>query len=788
MKKHALTLTLLLIYLLPFKNSAQESKVQKEQIVKAFTNYFSLERENIHVHLDKSRFLTTESIWFKGYIFNRKINRPFFSTTNIYAVLIDAEGKQLETQLLYGNLGSFSGKFALNENLPSGKYYLQFYTNWMNNFTEDESAVYEVDVTNVNAGVLQKPDYSKLNIEINPEGGSIINGIVNSIGLRISDCRHSPIPVSVVDILNAKGESIKKVQVNKLGYGRFDIAADNLQGYKVSVTLDGTVHQQAFPAAQLRGIALEINNYSIPDKILLKLKTNSQTKIQYNGKPLYMVIHQDDKAIVMDVAFDKGNEETIVLPGDELFEGINIIRLIDSDMNEIAQRIIFKYPKSVASASVQKTKVTHESIEFSAKAGYPNMNLSISVLPQNTKSLIDTNDIYGSFLISPYLDKKKAAGRYYFGQLSKAKHYELDLFLLNQKSKYDWQNILKNSPSKNAPFDMGLSIKATVNQDLNKRKINRLRVYSIAGMIDERVPINEKGEVFIDHLILPDSTKLNFSLLEDGAQKEIKLYPQVLNNSRKFNKLYKPQPEQCVFVKDEEADITDNELPLLYKNTIVLDEIEIKGTTNKLRFQKTFGNSQLRGYKISDTESRSFFYILDYIRYHGFDVTNSGTSVSIFGRTQTTINGQRTTPMIYIDNIQVLNFDVLMNIQTADVDEFYVNQHAVVSSVNNKMGIIRIYMKKNFAFREKKFQETAFTVTNGFERINRFKNIFYSSTTGKGFDNYGLVDWQPLLITDENGNFSFSIPRTLQNTVKILIEGFNAEGKLISEIKTISLE
>jgi hypothetical protein len=69
-----------------------------------------------------------------------------------------------------------------------------------------------------------------------------------------------------------------------------------------------------------------------------------------------------------------------------------------------------------------------------------------------------------------------------------------------------------------------------------------------------------------------------------------------------------------------------------------------------------------------------------------------------------------------------------------------------------------------------------------------FKNISYTSTTGKGYDNFGLVDWQPLITTDEKGDFTFSIPRTLQNTVKILIEGFNTEGKLISEIKTISLE
>jgi hypothetical protein len=104
----SLILPLLLFTLfLPNQTSAQATK--KEQIAKALDDYFHLERENIHVHFDKKVFLTSEKVWFKGYVFHRKMNMPFFATTNIYASLIDSDGNLIETQLLYGSLASFSG-------------------------------------------------------------------------------------------------------------------------------------------------------------------------------------------------------------------------------------------------------------------------------------------------------------------------------------------------------------------------------------------------------------------------------------------------------------------------------------------------------------------------------------------------------------------------------------------------------------------------------------------------------------------------------------------------------
>lgn len=782
-------LFLLLITLFSTNAAAQAAK--KDEIAKKLTDYFFLERENIHVHFDKDVFLTDESVWFKGYTYHRKNNTPFFACVNIFATLIDDEGNVIESQLVYGNMGAFSGSFKLNDSMKSGKYYVQFYTNWMNNFTEDESFVGEITVVNqhINPSLFNTPNYSKINIDLNPEGGSLIEGINNNVGISITDCNNKPIAAEKAVLVNQNGEKGQIINLSKQGYGKFNYTPDKTQQYKIVTTIEGKEYEQIIPQAQLKGVNLEVSSYTIPDKTIIKTRINPLMQTSLSGKPLYMVVHKDEKAVITEIDFkDQDLEQSIAMDNLDLFEGLNTIRILDSELNELAERVIYIYPKSVPNMEMSKSKETDDNIEISGKVNHANMNLSISMLPANTVTIKEHNDIYGSLLIAPYIENHKTMeARTYLNTISRRSQYEMDLFLLNQHSKYQWRNIKNNPPKSKYTFDIGLSLKGTVNNNGNLKN-HKVRVSSIGAMIDETVDINEKNEFFLDNLILADSVSLTFHLVKDDTKKQIKLYPQLFNTNRLYNKQFKPETLECVYPEGNSNDSSFPELPdQIDTNAIMLDGIELNGTTNTLKYKKAFGNSQLRAYKITETESKSFFYITDLIRYHGFNVETSGGNVSITGRTTNTINGQPTTPMIYVDNMQVLSFDVLLQMQTEDVDEFYINQHAVVSSVNNKMGIIKIYMKKDFSYRAKYNSPTSFLVKNGFKRVTPFKNENYMSTATKGFENFGVIDWEPIITTDEKGEFKLELPRTGQDSIKLLIEGISPDGKLISEVKTIYL-
>src|SRR5690606_565043 len=262
---------------------AQQS--QKEEIAKKFEDYFLLERENIHAHFDKNVFLIGESIWFKGYVFHRKYNIPFFSCVNIFANLIDENGTVLETKLLYGNLGDFTGNFKLDNSLKSGKYYIQFYTNWMNNFIEDESSVYDITVINEETGIpasLTKNAETEVTITLKPEG-SFISDCTNTIAVHVTGCDNTPLNIDKAIVLNNKGEEVKEITLNKLGYGRFDIFATNTRDYTIQVELNGNKYNQTLPPVQAKGIIMDVNSYIMADKTIIKLKTNSFTYDDIKG-------------------------------------------------------------------------------------------------------------------------------------------------------------------------------------------------------------------------------------------------------------------------------------------------------------------------------------------------------------------------------------------------------------------------------------------------------------------------------------------------------------------------
>lgn len=783
MKKIISALSLTVIFLLTTHTiSGQEDK--KDQIAKAITDYFFLERENIHVHFDKNVFMTDESVWFKGYVFHRKKNIPFFNTVNIYASLMDDQGKTVNTQLIYGNIGSFSGSFKLGNQLKSGKYYVQFYTNWMNNFTEDESAVYEISVINQSTGagnVLAKADPSKINIEFRPEGGILLYDAPNSIGISISDCNHKSLPVTVVDIIDSKGKNIKKVQINKLGYGKFDLPAISTMGYKAVITIDDVKHEQALPLAQPKGFSLEVNNFTVADKTIVKIRTNKTTLDSFSGKPLYILAHQDDKGAVFKIDILDKLEQTVVIPNTEIAIGTNSIRLIDSDMNELAERTIYNYPQAGLNAEIAKAAQTAEKIEYTGKVNYPNMNLSISVLPENTISFDDSNDIFGSLLIQPYLDTtNKVAGKYYFSTLSKGKLYELDLYLINQKSKYKWNNILTNPPKNTYTFDMGLTLKGTIPTSAGDTKYSKVRLYSLTSAIDEITTVNDKREFIFNNLLIPDSTYVNFTLLKKGSEpKELTLLPQLLNSRQKFNKSFTPQPRCYTTLEGSNATDKLN----IYKEVIELEEVKIEGNT--LKYASSFGNAYLQGYKISDTKANMYQTLINFIRtYGGFVVDDRDGNLRILSRTVNSINGAQSGPIIYVDNVQLVDYSMLSIIQMSEVDEIYMSSTAIIPSVRNYMGIIKVYLKKGVKGKSKN-NTPEIMVKNGFERIAPFQNIVYNTTYDKGFDNFGVVDWEPTIMTDENGNFKLSIPKIYRKPIKVLIEGFSADGKLISEIKIL---
>ncbi|MGL2963104.1 hypothetical protein ACSVH2_04700 [Flavobacterium sp. RSB2_4_14] len=789
-KKDFITALLVLCSFSVFSQTDTNDSAKKE-IQNKLTSYFSLERENINLHLNKTTFLTNETIWFKGYVVNRKTHQPFFNTTNVFAILYDDKGVKIFEKLLFVSNGTFTGKFELNEKLHSGNYFIHVYTNWMNNFIEDESTIQKINVINSAEGALtenQNPDKETLELKLHPEGGSLIKGITNVVGIKLSDCSGKTVSNTEVQIQNNNGDILQTVKLNPFGFGRFEIVPDNTL-IKAVCNFDTKKIETILQTSTKTGISLEINSFTFLDKTIFKVKTNLESIPIIENKTIYLLVNQDDKNLIFPLKLNSQNLEQVVsILNENLYEGINTIRIIDNELNQWCERAIYIYPKKDKPISLLFNSKKNGKVKMVGYSEYANANLSIAVLPEETKAQEIENNLLYSSTIFPYLKDPFNEVNYYFTEPSRKQFYELDLALLNQsKPKYEWKNIVSNPPKSNYSFDIGLTIKGTINQELKNKEAYKVRLYSIKDLILVLSEVNEKNEYAFENIAIPDSTVVELSLLKSPEMNAVStnFVTQVYNRNRPYTKPFLVPFGDCKKLQDNVySDLYD--LPKFNGEIINLKDVIVKSKPKRVLVNENkFGNSYLRGYKIDENDTSS---LLGFIEQNGFNVSRTATGdVSITSRQITSFSGPRATPEVYLDERVLFSFAELDMMDMTEIDEIYINANAIVPSTRNKQGIIKIYRRKNFTAKSVS-KSVPFLIKDGFENISSFTNSDYENFASKGFENFGIVDWRQTILTDEKGNFLFEFQDANIKKYKVIIQGFTINGELINKEFKISID
>lgn len=784
MKLLFLFITVFNIYLTHSQSNTNDNK----KAIAVLENYFGLEREAIHIHLDKTTFVNNESVWYQGYILNRRNNKPFF-TSNVYVLLLDEKGTQLSEKLIYASNGIFSGKVDLGPKLKSGNYYIQVYTNWMNNFSENEATITKINI--INPSERQK-NYKKVNPEsleivLNPEGKNLIRDISNTVGIQVKDCQgNSPENLEAI-ILNSSGESLKTIKLNRLGFGKFDIVPTN-ENIKVVVKFNDKTIEKSLPSPDLIGISLAVNSFSLENKTAIKIKTNLASYGVLKSKKLSLIIHQDQKFVIYPLELNPSTlEKALVLDNIDFQKGINTIRIVDNDLKQWSERLIYVNSPVKQKSNILKNHKSKDKIALVGYSGYPNALLSISILPQETKSSNDDNSIISGLTINPYLNEPLAHANYYLSSPSRVKFYELDLALLNQQQlKYNWDLMKITQPTSNYSFDMGISLKGTIDNAIKNKTYHKVKLVSYRDLIMMQSDVTENGEYLFEHLLIGDSAFVNMSLQKLPKFDVVNnlFTPQVLHRKKPFYKPFKTTiPEGCSSAIDDE--VSNFDIPKLSLKTIQLNEVKIENDAKtKLVYETKFGNAMLRGFKIDD--NYGYRDLLSFLESHSFNVDRTIGQVTIYSRSGS-FTGKRPTPEIFIDNIKVSTPDELTLMSMSEIDEIYLDAYATVGGLQNKQGIIKIYRKKNFYSKPKK-DPNSFYLAEGFSPYSSFKNAEYESTQSEGFNNFGLIDWLPQIRTDESGQFIFETADYHKPKCKIIIEGMTNEGLLFHEEQTVELQ
>lgn len=776
----------ILFSLLIFIPSFSQTVNNEEKIKNLVGTYFHYDRENIHVQFNKTTYVNNEDIVFKGYVFNKNKSLPA-NTTNVQLAIYNEQKQLIQKQLLFTAFGTFEGGIHLNEKFASGKYYFHFYTNWMNNFIEDDSFTQPIEIISRNEPYQipsQEPNWKSAKIEFFPESGKIINDMTNKIGIKITDCNKKGIKTEG-KVLDSKSKEITGFQTNENGNGFFFLNANINEKYSVEIKSEEINLTQTLPEIQNTGLVISYNNNLSNNILAVVVKTNALSLPIYQNKKLILLIHQNANSILKEFVFDTSEAEKILrFDKTNLANGVNTIRVIDEENNEIAERLIYIETKPKPEIIIEAKTIANDSLILSVQSNSKKSNLSLSILPESTITASGKSSIIGTMYLNGHLNEPETETFSYFDNGNKNRKTDIELLLLNQnKNKFLWDNIKSNPAPIKYPFTQGITIKGNIEKKINPNSKYKISLISMKSKVFEQVAIDQNTNFTFENIIIPDSTAVILQFMnEKNTIKNDKINVRVAV----YDSISIFQPKiysiKCPEIKSNNEVFTFAKLGL-DKSTINLKDVVIKAASKKTKLIHKEKNAMAKAYKIGENEIGA---LLDYIdRYSdfivGFDNTNSVTITQNRTRMFATLtNGS---PTVYLDDIEVFDLNFLYNINIEDVDEIYIDNAGFSNTNPGGFGTIKIYMKeamKNDLFKSK---NNSFIVTNGFAKNIIFSNALFE--TPKEFEYFGTLSWLPEIILETNKSQEIKVLKGNQKEIQVLLEGFSDDGELISERKKI---
>ncbi|WP_394970521.1 hypothetical protein [uncultured Croceitalea sp.] len=825
MVKHLFkTFALSLFFILFSKGLVAQERAENLELSfqQRLSQYFNLHREQVYLHLNKSIFVEGETLWFKGYVYDFSQKKPSVATKNIEVGLYDKEGDLVTKALFYGEKGYTRGQFLLDSVFSPGEYYIRATTNWLRNFKEDHDYLQRIKILGKeNREIINDNQEISYDLQFMPEGGYLISDLENSVGVLLKDDKGKGVSFKKGVIFDENGNKVTTFKSNLFGIGNFLLNTQIGANYTAKVFMEnGTIVESDLPSVENQGLALRVVNTPSKGRFL-EIRTNLKTYKKIEGFPYYIMYHQDGKSSFGEVSFNNGELMLRVQIKDEnLYDGVNTVTLFDLHGKPLLERLIFKDTKflenNVALEAVKNSR-SGDSISFyfssnkKSLSGENKLNISISVLPENTVSYNHQDNIIYSFLLKPYVKGYVENPDYYFKYPSKKKFFELDLLLLTQGwSRYDWNNIFTSPPNAQYKFEQGISISTSVQKNAFLKAAKKLstKEEEIKNVLFYLYPtkrqkpivaqVKDDNRVFLNNLYYAEGDTLKYSIVNPEGNFFKSMANIEIKPVNRKDKLDVPEYLNLIISRElNDYALSESELLEFYKNIISLDEVVVSEEAAPKKNSKY--NSTLYS-RESETQIDAkaiitFPLLIDVIRFKGFrvsynprtfqlDITQNFPTFSPGGATYLR-------PIIFLDGTRLIDFDILVNMRTDEVEKLYANPRDISYGMRSAGGAIRITSRRtaidygSLSFSDEVDNYRAVPIDFPFKIAKEYYRPIYNNYDSAFFDLYGAIHWEPEIDFNERGDFVVSTIFIPNKKYNFYFEGMGEGGKLLSAKITI---
>jgi hypothetical protein len=568
-----------------------------------------------------------------------------------------------------------------------------------------------------------------------------------------------------------------------MGNGVFYLTPKLNESYTLKIKSDKLTISQPLPKVQETGIIVTYNNNLPKNRLIIAVKTNEKGVELYQNKKFILVIQQNKNSIQQEIIFNtKETEKTLLFDKKYLSNGVNSIRLIDENLNEITERLVYIYPTTNPTTTLEAKVVANDSVQLSGKTDVNQANLSISILPENNACINQKRSILGTFYLNTYLENPEINNYAYYDFENKERKQDMELLMLNQnKSKFLWDNIKSNPPKINYSFDKGVTISGKVEKKLNPNTKYRISLVSLKDNLFEEAVIDKNNDFKFENFFAQDSTVFVLQMInEKNMSLATKIEARVSLNQTLFSLPLRFDKTICPSQKDLSKSFTFTN-PKVKDSTIHLKEITIKTTKKEVLTHQKEMNFTATSYKVREGDFGRF---LDFLTRNGY-LTGLDEEGNVFISVNRGFTGGNSgSPTVYIDNDLVLDNNFLFNLYMNEIDEIYMDKSGNSDVVSVGNGTIKIFLKQqNLKKDYYDIKYTSLIAKKGFAKNINFKNSQFE--TQNEFYHFGTLNWTPNITLKDNPNYEIKFPKGNQKEIQVSLEGFSEDGQLISEIRKI---
>ena len=408
--------------------------------------------EKLFGHLDRPAYVSGETMWLKLYAVEGTTQQPLAASTVAYVEVLDPAQKPVLQVKIALRQATGQGSLVLPAALPSGRYTVRAYTNWMQNFGPEFYFHQAITVVNtrVPLGAAATPLAATYAAQFFPEGGYLVQGLASKVGFKLTDNTGRGVAAEGT-VLDAAGATVARFKTLRFGLGSFSFTpAKAGASYRAVIKLatQQTI-TQSLPAVREQGYVLHLEDAG-PEQLRVVVQAQGPALA---SERLYLLGHARQQVAVAAEGQLVAGQVVFTIPRRQLAAGVAHFTLFNSRRQPVCERLYFSPPPATLALRAQVDKPQYaprEKVTLHLAAGAQPANLSVAVYQLDSLSAAGGADITSYFWLSADLKGPIEHPEYYCATPDPG---AADNLMLTQGwSRFSWANVLTQRPDSPAIF------------------------------------------------------------------------------------------------------------------------------------------------------------------------------------------------------------------------------------------------------------------------------------------------------------------------------------------------